>query len=151
MFRPCSVCLRFVLVLIVVGLPLGRGAAHVPPTRTPVTGQLATGGRFQGQLTIHALEVAPTGHLTARASVAGTATIAPGAVTPVRAQTVTARVTPIDQRGPCQMVLVQPHPLVLPRLGHPVTFDPVLVGLRTTATPGAGGPTTLCPMPPLHE
>lgn len=128
-----------------------RSEAHTALKHTPVTGSLASGGTFQGRLSVHALRVTPSGDLTALARVSGQASTAPGVVQAVPSQPVTASVLQLDRRGSCQMAVVQPRPLVLPQQSHAVTFEPVLVGLQKPPSPEAGGPTTLCALPPLQE
>jgi hypothetical protein len=52
-------------------------------TQTPVTGSLVEGGTFEGLLTVRELTVDGRGQLAASGDLAGTATPAPGTVTPV--------------------------------------------------------------------
>jgi hypothetical protein len=88
--------LFFFFVVSAVGgplLPLRPGEAYVVTktlAQTPVTGRLADGGTFHGQLTVQAFTVNEEGQVAATGVLAGTATTAAGRATKVAPQTFTA-------------------------------------------------------------
>src|SRR5713101_9252341 len=98
-------------------LPREQSEAYIVTTtltQTPVTGQLAAGGTFQGRLTVHEVTVDAQGQLAATGVLTGTATPAPGTATPIPPRPFTRQASVLDLRGSCTTVVVDLAPIFLP-------------------------------------
>ncbi len=127
--------LWFVLVTAIVGLlcPLRDGGASTVThslTQTPVRGQLATGGTFAGQLTLHAVALDTQGQLIATGTLSGTAAPAPGVAITLPRSAFTTLAALLDPPGDCLTIVVDLAPLVLPPLDQEVALVPIMLSLR---------------------
>ena len=146
--------LLVVLTAMALVLPPRLSEASVA-TKTlaqmPVTGRLVSGGTFQGRLTVHTLTVDEEGQLAATGILKGTVTTAPGAVTTIPAHPFSAPASLLDLRGTCTTVVLDLAPIVLARLGQPVTLVPIVLGQRGPQQQESLLRTTLCTVARLQE
>jgi len=117
---------------LLLPLPLSE-AAGVAKTlaQTPVTGRLADGGTFQGQLTLQGLRFDEDGQLVATGVLSGTATPAAGRATKVPAHTFTTPVALLDLRGTCRTLVVDLAPFTVAPLVPELTLVPVVLAPET--------------------
>jgi hypothetical protein len=98
-------------------------------TQTPVTGQLAHGETFEGELTIHAFALDDQGQLVATGSLGGMVVSAPGVAMTIPSRPFTTLAALLDLRGDC-LTVVDLAPLGLTPLQQEVTLVPVILSLR---------------------
>ena len=128
--------LSLLLIVTAVGalmVPLRQSAASTVTqtlTQTPVTGRLAEGGTFAGQLTVHTVALDDEGQLVATGSLSGTVAPASGVAIALPLSSFTTLAALLDLRGDCLTVVVDLAPLLLPRLEQEVTLVPVILSLR---------------------
>ena len=139
----------FLVVIAVVGplLPLRPGEAYVVTktlAQTPVTGRLADGGTFHGQLTVQAFTVNEEGQVAATGVLAGTATTAAGRATKVAPQTFTAPAALLDLRGTCTTLVLDLAPIVVAPLAQELMLVPVILGPPAASSAERLFQTTLC-------
>jgi hypothetical protein len=107
-------------------LPLGTASEHTTTLmQTSVIGRLATGGTFDGRLTVHTVAVDTAGHLVVTGSLAGTATSPAGRATKIPARPFTSPAVLLDLWGTCTTFVLELAPLTLAPLSHPLTLVPV--------------------------
>ena len=154
MQRPHLGVFLMVTAITLLVLPLGLGAATREKhtlQNLPVTGQLADGGKFTGQLTIMAFTVDDLGQLAATGVLTGTAIPQTGTSTRLPRFTFTALAPLLDLRGTCTTLVLDLEPLFLAPLQQTVTLVPVVLDVQ------AGPPTehllrtTLCTLAHLQE
>lgn len=153
---PRSRLVLLLFLLAVGGLMLPLRSSHASGvtktlTQTPVTGRLADGRTFHGQLTVRALTVAEDGQLTAAGVLSGTVGTTPGAGTPIPARPFTAPASVLDLRGTCTTIILELAPIVLAPIEKEVTLVPIIL-----RPPGAGQQdvllrTTLCTVARLQD
>ena len=149
--------LALCLFLIAVGgllLPLRSSHASVVTktlAQTPVTGRLADGRPFHGQLTVHALTVAEDGQLTAAGVLSGTVGTTPGAETPIPARPCTAPAALLDLRGTCTTLILDVAPIVVAPIAAEVTLMPIILRPPGTGQQDVLLRTTLCTVARLQD
>jgi hypothetical protein len=146
----------FLVVIAVVGplLPLPPGEAYVVTktlAQTPVTGRLADGGTFHGQLTVQAFTVNQEGHVAATGILAGMATTAAGRATKVAPWTFTTPAALLDLRGTCTTLVLDLAPIVVAPLAQELTLVPVILGPPAASSEERLFQTTLCTVARLQD
>jgi hypothetical protein len=126
---------RLVIVTAILGLlgSLPQSQASLVTqtlTQTPVTGRLAAGGAFEGQLTIHTVALDEEGDLIATGSLSGTVAPASGVAVALPLSPFTTLAALLDLRGDCLTVVVDFAPFLLPTLEQEITLVPVVLSLR---------------------
>ena len=151
-------CLLSRVLGIMAGLgllfSLQQGEAYVVTqtlTQTPVTGRLADGGAFHGQLTVQTLTVDEDGQLAATGVLTGTALLATGRTTKVPPRTFTAPAALLDLRGTCTTLVLDLAPIVVAPLEQEITLVPVILGPRDAPQEGRLLQTLLCTVARLQE
>jgi hypothetical protein len=148
-----AVCL---VLAALVGRPLlsaaGEAAAPIPPLhRVPVTGRLADGGTFRGQLTLEALTVDDDGPLRATGALTGTARPTAGRPITLPAYAFTAPAAVLDLRGTCTTVILDLQPLIPAPLGQALTLVPLVLGPPGPSKRAHRVQTALCALARLQE
>jgi hypothetical protein len=101
----------------------------------PVTGRLANGHAFAGQLTLQEVTVNDVGQLAATGVLTGTVRTQTGSTATIAPSTFTALVQLLDLRGTCTTLVLDLEPLVLEAAAPAVTLVPITLDL--TAVPPA--------------
>jgi len=146
----------FLIVIAVMGplLPLRPGEAYVVTktlSQTPVTGRLADGGTFHGQLTVQAFTVNEEGQVAATGVLSGTATTAAGQATKVAPRTFTAPAALLDLRGTCTTLVLDLAPIVVAPLAQELMLVPVILGPPAASSEERLFQTTLCTVARLQK
>lgn len=150
---PLAVCL---VLAALAGRPLppaaGEAAGPMPPLhRAPVTGRLADGGTFRGQLTLEALAVDDDGPLRATGALTGTARPTAGRPVTLPAYAFTAPAAVLDLRGTCTTVVLDLPPLMPAPLGQALTLVPLVLGPPGPSKRAHRVQTALCALARLQE
>jgi hypothetical protein len=148
-------CLLLVVTTL-VGLvyPLQQSEAYTVTrhlTRTPVTGQLADGSAFRGQMTVHELFVDASGELAATGVLTGTVKTAPGTATTIAPRPFTALASLLDLRGTCATMVLDLAPIFLAPLEQEVMLVPVILSPGATQKEARELRTVLCALTRSQE
>lgn len=151
-------CLLSRVLGIMAGLGLlfspQQGEAYVVTQtlmQTPVTGRLADGGAFHGQLTVQTLTVDEDGQLAATGVLTGTARLAAGQTTKVTPRTFTAPAALLDLRGTCTTLVLDLAPIVVAPLEQEITLVPVILAPRDAPQSDRLVQTLLCTVARLQQ
>jgi hypothetical protein len=144
----------FVVTVVTSLLLLQLGEAYVVTktlSQTPVTGRLADGGTFHGQLTVQAFTADDEGQVAATGVLSGTATTAAGRAIKVASRTFTAPAVLLDLRGTCTTLVFDLAPIVVAPLAQELMLMPVVLGPPAASPEARLFQTALCTVARLQK
>lgn len=137
-------------LLFLLGASEAFGAKH-PLQQLPVTGRLADGGTFTGQLTVQELTANDHGQLAASVVLTGTALPQTGTATKMPPRAFITRAPLLDLRGTCTTLVLDLDPIFLDPLRQEVQLRPVTLDMQALQKDERLLSTALCALARLQE